>query len=344
MAVYSVNQNRQFYVASAKPTATSTAPTTLGGLNFKKDAEGNLFFNYMGVDGLMRSDFINKGCLDYVTYTKASAMALKYKRVKVTLKNDYLADGNPISGQDYILRIFIYNYMGEGEKYAEAKYGAVRAYKGMTPKDFYVQMAMSLANNFAREAVPLLNFYLTVSTTDRVLVKAGAKKTDFSSIEADGIEIVEAVQPWELGTKKQTTVKFDVIPTTITYNGDEVTWGELDSATTALAKGDTLIAKYTTHPASAFVNGKAIADLEWFCMGERGDQYRNVGYPNVIKTTYLVDPTKEYNCVDIHYHFSDTGVNVQRSDKTITIVSTVDIEAVKTAIDTWNTSGTLTIK
>jgi hypothetical protein len=56
-------------------------------------------------------------------------------------------------------------------------------------------------------------------------------------------------------------------------------------------------------------------------MGERGDQYRNMGWPNVIATTYLVDPSKEYNVLELHYAFTDTGVNSYRSEKDITIVA-----------------------
>ena len=67
-------------------------------------------------------------------------------------------------------------------------------------------------------------------------------------------------------------------------------------------------------------NGHNIADLEYFCMGERGDQYRNIGWPNVIKTKYLVDPEKKYNTIDIHYAYVGDGVSVQKSEKDITIV------------------------
>jgi hypothetical protein len=56
-------------------------------------------------------------------------------------------------------------------------------------------------------------------------------------------------------------------------------------------------------------------------MGERGDQYRNIGWPNVIPTKYLVDPTKQYDTLEIHFAFTDTGVNSYRSEKDITIVT-----------------------
>ena len=72
-------------------------------------------------------------------------------------------------------------------------------------------------------------------------------------------------------------------------------------------------------PTTTVGNGQQIADLEWFAAGERGDQYRNVGWPNVIKTKYLVDPTQDYHLLEIHYAFTDTGVNSYRTEKEITI-------------------------
>ena len=56
-------------------------------------------------------------------------------------------------------------------------------------------------------------------------------------------------------------------------------------------------------------------------MGERGDQYRMMGYPNYIPTTYQVDPSKTYDVIEFHFAFTDTGVNSYRSEKDITIVA-----------------------
>ena len=67
-----------------------------------------------------------------------------------------------------------------------------------------------------------------------------------------------------------------------------------------------------------------LGEDEYFCMGERGDQYRMMGWPNVITTKYLVDPAKEYNMLELHFAFTDTGVNSYRSEKDITIVAEDD--------------------
>ena len=45
-----------------------------------------------------------------------------------------------------------------------------------------------------------------------------------------------------------------------------------------------------------------------------------MGYPNNLITEYLVDPTLEYNTIDIHYAYVGSNESVQKSEKDITIV------------------------
>jgi hypothetical protein len=86
-------------------------------------------------------------------------------------------------------------------------------------------------------------------------------------------------------------------------------------------------------------NTKKIADLEYFCMGERGDWYRNVGWPHVIPTQYLVpaDSTDAagYNVLTIHYKYIGGGDEAasRLSVKDIQIASTVSLESLKGIIE-----------
>ena len=59
-------------------------------------------------------------------------------------------------------------------------------------------------------------------------------------------------------------------------------------------------------------------------MGERGDMFRNMGWPNNIDVKYMVDPSKEYDMLDIHYYYSGDGVQTHRSEKDLTFVSAQD--------------------
>lgn len=298
MATFSVNQNRQLFVAK---NVVAETPTAVGDLKLSDKAGTYMYFQHMGYGGLTRSDKIDLSNVMYAKTTKAEALSRKLKKATVTL-DTAVNDGNPISGQDYVLRIFFRQYIGNSDIYQEAKYGVVHGYKGMTNSEFYKTLALSLAMNFSKEAVPLLKFYLETSTGVTEVTASTAKKALDDNYT--GVVIEEVEQPWRLGLKKQEEVFFNVIPTTVLFNGEEVTWGKVVNGTSE----------------TTIKNGKKMADLEYFCMGERGDQYRQIGWPHNLDTKYLVDPEKEYNVLDIHYYFSDSGVNVQKSEKDITIL------------------------
>ena len=62
----------------------------------------------------------------------------------------------------------------------------------------------------------------------------------------------------------------------------------------------------------------------------------------------MIDPSKEYDVIEIHYAFTDTGVNSYRTEKDITIAvpseggeTFVEINKI---IDAFNTATGLTVK
>ena len=303
MATFSTNQVRQLYVAKALKTSHVLATDAAGSIAVKNDtAKNHLYFEYKGADNLMRSDLIDTKNILYAKATDADDMAHELKAVTVTLDTN-VNGGAPVAGQDYILRIVFKQYVGMSDEDQYFKYGMVHAYAGMTASDFYKKLALSLAKNFSREIVPLVKFVLTNSDDEAVPVDATTKESSLTETYK-ALVIDEVEQPWRLGIMEQTPVYFTVQPTTITVNGDERIWGKVEE----------------TDPAGTIANGKKIADLEYFCMGERGDIYRGVGFPNNIPTTYLVDPTVKYNVIDIHYAYVGSNESEQKSEKTITLV------------------------
>lgn len=302
MATFSVNQVRQLYVANAVKTTPVLTTDTEGTIAVKGDStKSTLYFGYKGVGSLMRSDLIDVKSIMSAKATDANSMTHKLKSYTVTLDSD-VNEGKPVSGQDYILRVAFRQYIGMSDEDQYFKYGAVHAYSTMESKLFYVKLALSLVQNFSRELVPLVKISLkTSSATTEVTVNT---KEDSLTEDYTGVVIEEVEQPWTLGKESQVPVYFTVQPTTITFEGDEVIWGTVTENVSTTKVG----------------NGHDIADLEYFCMGERGDIYRNVGWPNTIDTKYLVDPSKQYNTIDIHYAFTDSNESVQKSEKTLTIV------------------------
>ena len=95
MAVFSVIQNRQLYVANAyKATVAGTDPA--GTISVKADkAKKCFYFPYVGVDNLMRSDLIDVDKVMYAKATDADALAMKLKSVLVTLDST-VNGGEPI--------------------------------------------------------------------------------------------------------------------------------------------------------------------------------------------------------------------------------------------------------
>lgn len=325
MGNFSTNQVRQLYVAKALKTPHVLAGDAAGSIAVKNDtAKSHLYFEYKGADNLMRSDLIDIKNILYAKATDANDMAQELKAVTVTLDSN-VNGGAPVAGQDYILRIAFRQYVGMSDEDQYYKYGMVHAYTGMTASDFYKKLALSLTKNFSREVVPLVKFVLTNSEDEAVPVDATTKEESLTETYT-ALVIDEVEQPWRLGVMQQTPVYFTVQPSTITINGDERIWGVVED----------------TDPAGVVGNGKNIADLEFFCMGERGDIYRAVNYPHNIPTTYLVDPTKTYHSFDIHYAYVGNNESSQKSEKDITIVCDSKVEMNK-IIAAFNTATGLSI-
>lgn len=323
MATFSVNQVRQLYVATALKTSRVLASDAAGSIAVKNDtAKSHLYFEYKGADNLMRSDLIDTKNILYAKATDATAMAHDLKSVTIALDSN-VNGGVPVTGQDYILRIAFKQYVGMSDEDQYFKYGMVHAYAGMDASEFYKVLAISLAKNFSREVVPLIKIEIkTASATTEVTPTT--KAADLTGTYT-GVVVTEVEQPWRLGVMAQTPVYFTVQSVPVTANGDERYWATLTESTSG-----------------SISNGKTIADLEYFCMGERGDMYRQVGWPNNIPTTYLVDPAKAYCVFDIHYAYVGSNESVQKSEKTITIVCADKAELNK-VIAAFNTATGLSV-
>ena len=310
MATFSTNQVRQLYVAEALKPTNVAATDAAGSIAVKSDtAKTHLYFEYMGAGGMTRSDLIGIKNILYAKATDADDLKHDLAKYKLTLDAS-INSGTPVAGQDYILRIAFRNYIGLSEEDQYFKYGMVHAVASMTASDFYKTLALSLVKNFSREEEGLLKFYLETGGTDAGTVSNTTtevtKDTKESTLTGTytGIVIEEAPQEWILGVMEQTPVNFTLQPDTITVSGDDRIWGIVKKVAST----------------SSIPDGHKIADLEYFCMGERGDVYRMVGFPNVIRTKYLVNPDTKYNVIDIHYTYVGPNESAQKSEKDVTIV------------------------
>ena len=337
MNIFTANQVNQVYVLKSDSTVVAsldasnqiTKANNLGSVGLGKTADGkSIYFKHLGAGGLVRSDLIEIANIIDIKATPASAMARSLMSAKVTLNAEALSSSKPIAGEDFVLRIKFQNPIGMSPENQYWKYGVVHATASMTASEFYLKMASSIAKNMSREAVQLVKVYVTYSSSKTEITAASdvTNSTTFSETYT-GIQIEEVAQDWILGIKQQKPVLFTVEPTWVNNGTDEVVWGDVvysdkRKTTGGASPANSIVASGQPATAGTVVNSKLMADYEYFYMGERGDQYRMVNWPNYVPTTYLVDANWQYgyDTVAIHYAYVGANHSVQKSEKDITFV------------------------
>ena len=328
--IFTSNQVNHVYVVNSlvtdKPTKNSNKGATYVGHNSVDNA---IYFMQRGAAGLVRTDLIDINKIMHINYTPASKMSRKKNAVLIKLNDSALKDGKIIVGEDYILRLSFQNPIGMSPDHEYWKQGVVHGVPEMNDSKFYAKMAKSLAINFSREAVKLINIYLT--TADGY-VEVDADKDQTLNGTYTGIMLIEAEQEWILGVKQDKPIIFKVNNSTVTNDKVEVVWSDVTYSnglkyTGGVEVEDSIedvssIFKDNADPEIKFTvtNGHLAAELEYFAMGERADLYRNVGWPDVWNTKYLADETKEYDMINIHYYYSGSNHAVQKSEKDITLI------------------------
>lgn len=322
MFIGSDNQFRNLYVMKTYK-ASESALAAVGDTTLKVDtAKNSMYLVYKDTEDNLTSDIIDLKNLLYVKSTKAADMARKLNSQSVTLNED------PISGQDYVLNVEVRNFVALGDDSTHIKFGAVHAVKGMTKSDFYKAMAVNLAKNLSREVSPILNVSLnkynsTGTTNTKVAVLVNGKIQNLAALTSTetytSIIIDEVEQPWRRGVAQVEPVNFNTTCGTVLVDGNDVIWGTVEKE-----EGDPIN------------NGKQIADMEWFYHGTRGDIYREATYPDNFDFKPLVDETKAYSTLDIHFAYVGPGVEVAKSERTITVVcaDAAELNKLITAIKT----------
>ena len=295
--IFTENQATLVYVAKALKTDFASLKDA-GDILVKATPDKQaIYFQHKGVADISRSDLIEVKNIIYANATAAKDMEKKLKNATVTLDAS-VNGGKPIAGQDYVLRLIFNGYIGISPEDSQYwKYGVVHATNGMSASDFYKKMAISIAKNMSREAVQFIKVFLgNTEVTPRT------KENKLTSTYT-GVTIKEVAPDWIRGTKQEKIVRLTAEPTTVNDGTGDVVWG-----TVKYSDGDTL------------KNGKEIADMEYFFAGEKGDQYRLINWPDYVPTEYLVDPTQEYDVIDIHYSYVGSNESVQKSEKDIKLI------------------------
>lgn len=296
----SVNQVGQLFVAKENK-ANAAALTAVGDIASVKRANGDAYIVYKDTDSIVRSDIITKGNLMYATSTSAKDMVRGLVRKLVTLSAN-VNGGAPVVGQNYVLNLKVRQFASLSDEVTYTQYGVVRGATGMTASTFYKSMALSIIANIKRDVNQFFNIYLQTSSSS-IPVTATTKASSLTGTYT-GVVIEEKEQEWKLGKIEDVPVYFDITSNFITLNGNEVVWSSVVN---------------TVMP-NMVKNGKRVAEMEYFALGARGDVYRGMGYPNNFDPTYLVDPTKQYHIVTLHYKYVGANHAAQASEKDLILV------------------------
>lgn len=305
MAIFTTNSVRHFYVLKSKKT-TVEGLTTAGDYILSETQDGKKYFQYMGEGGLIFSDLIDPKTITHVKYTEGKGTPTS--KVTVTLP----AKASVVAGQDYVIRVKVLSHYSPAQEAAMFQFGVVHANNDMvkTPKKFWEALAKSLNAN---------------------LNKGEEKLFDITVPEAGtSLEIKEIAQTknYKRGSISVKPVNFEVYTSesTLYFAGEEGSEGYYET----MLWGETNREDSTPIP-----NAYKIADMEHFYHGERGDVYRDSVAKTGWNTKYMInDFSVNYNTLDIHFAFVDTGTESYRSEKDITLVSTSDLTALETEFKT----------
>lgn len=326
--MFSVNQNRQLYVVKAwksNPLEIGEPNLVPGDCYFGNDGK-NYFFQYVNAKGeVIRTDLINLYKINYLRRTGAADVLPKARKYTVAVSDDIQTDGKVPAGKHYILRLNFSKMVGISDEERGMVFGDCYTVTATDAQELLNKLALSLVKNIAADKTGTA--LAEVKVGDTVVTPT----TDLSEATGD-ITITEVAQPWSRGKRQFAILPFTVSGNTVTVDGVDIPW---------VAVGDDGLIPMEAVDALAH-NGKLVADLEWFCAGEKGDQYRGMGYPNDIETEYMVDPEADYDLMDISYFYSGDNEDIQHSSKVITLAILSSATGTEPEVDAmWLDEGTL---
>lgn len=339
---FSTNQVNQLFVAKAD--------STIEVVKVKTPDKAADKAAYIVIDD-ERTDLMPKGKVLSITTAvgQDAAQTLRRKGVLIAMDENALPTaGAPEPGTHYVLTL---NYHGYGDEDTYQKNADFYCVKGQKAEDVLAGLATSLLKQVNVEPTPLYEIYATdgtpivLTTTakefsattayvkDNIVVHdnavykfkaahtAGAWSaadvdkvaTLPAGITEDGFYIVEPKPYWRLGTFPETLMNIDVHTNVVTVDSVEY---------------EKWLKNYKFEPVDIaavkpIYNSHRIADLEYFCKGERGvSAGLHAPYDMQIPLDLKVNPDAAtgYDIMVIHYAYQGDNQQSTLSEKDITIV------------------------
>jgi hypothetical protein len=264
----------------------------------KKFADGAFSLEVSDSTGVLRSDKIEN--VMWVKKATAAKQVTPYMEANLQFSAD-VNEGAPIAGQNYIVRVSYPSVGGTGIEAWTTKTATAYAKASSTAETILEELATALNEAFAADGV-------LVATADG------------STLNITQSDL--ATKTFEAGVRPAYAVQFTVTAAKVVADGEEVDWLTEDSF------------KVTANTELGISGSYKLADMEYFALGERGDEYRMMGWPNVAfksKDYYKIDVAKDYDVYTIH--FASVGANANhKMEKEIVIATIGEVAGLEAAL------------
>ena len=317
MANFNTNQARHLYVASTNKDSLAGV-TAVGDIYAGTTATGELYFVYKNGDGIVtRSDSIPAANVEYYNKKTYSEMAKKLLAHTVAVDTSAVTL-SALVGKTVTCVIEVREYVSLSPADCIRVVAQVTgdATNTANATAFHKALAYAIAQAMPKREIPLFRIFsngteVTPSTALSNITGAAA-----------GVVLVATPQKWIRG--KMSNDPFNLV-VSFSYSPDNMTdiaWGTDTVAASEISGYTTLSAAYE------------IADLEYFCLGERGDVYRGSMWPNNYEPTYMVNVASNYDLLTVQYFWQGHAENIQKSSRTLQIAGpTAVISALYEAVD-----------
>lgn len=320
MKNFSTNQARHFYVAGAIDANLDTKlDIALGSVE-----TGEMFFKYKDPDGLiLRSDSFLPSRITELNKKGPSDVAGKLMAHTISVDTNIVALSSLV-GKTVSCKVSFKGVYDDSSmpQMSFTAYVVGTASNTASASAFNKDLAMAIAKALPKpdKSFPLLKVFSNGSEVTADTPASGVTG-------ASTVVLVETVQKYVRGKLSGDPVHFDVIMTT-TIDGVDVSILSETVAASAISGNTVVPANYK------------LADMEFFCMGERGDVMRGYAYPNDFNPTYAIDPfsNTQYYILTLNYFWAGTGTDVQKSPRVMHVVGPQAVinslyNSIKAAID-----------
>ena len=345
MAVPNVNQHYDCIVVNnwngkiTDKAQIAAKTANAGDVIFFKTASGEGRFIYRDNDTLKSSVLFNADVFsEYQSKTVNRASDTKYQRKTVVIipKDNIFTDNKVQSNDVAAIHLTLKNFLVLGEYNTYMKDGYVQLNTQMGKLEMLFKLAKSLVQNMSRdnnlgvevmlgtaddseatgfvqkvtqEQIKAAKSYTDLTTTTET-TENGVTTSTTAQTEYDCIAIQEVPMKWELGRFYNERPSFDVTTNLVEIGVAmpvEMAWSED-------------VTDYTYYDRNGVPNGRAAAEIEYFCQAQRGDKWLKGGWPYTFHAEGLVDPTAEYDIAVYNITYRGDAEDVQYSPKQLYLI------------------------